>query len=73
MVVSVADYVMDEDRERFRERVLPAVARTAGGRGNAIQEYEDRRAGPYVAIHIFRYRAWNEPPDRPGDDLPGHD
>jgi len=44
---SVAEHVMDEDREGFRERVLPIVARDGRWEGeNAIQAPEDRRADP---------------------------
>jgi len=33
LTAQCGEHVMDEDREGFRERVLPVVARTAGGRG----------------------------------------
>jgi PAS domain S-box-containing protein len=48
MVVSVADYVMDEDREQFRERVLPAVARD--GRWEGETRFKHQRTGAPVPM-----------------------
>jgi PAS domain S-box-containing protein len=48
MAVSVADYVMDEDRERFRERVLPAVARD--GRWEGETQFKHRKTGAPVPM-----------------------
>jgi PAS domain S-box-containing protein len=48
MVVSVADYVMDEDRERFRERVLPAVARD--GRWEGETRFRNMKTGAPVPM-----------------------
>jgi PAS domain S-box-containing protein len=48
MVVSVADYVMDEDREKFRERVLPAVARD--GRWEGETRFRHMKTGAPVPM-----------------------
>jgi PAS domain S-box-containing protein len=48
MVVSVADYVMDEDRERFREQVLPAVARD--GRWEGETRFRQMKTGAPVPM-----------------------
>jgi PAS domain S-box-containing protein len=48
MLVSVADYVMDEDRERFRERVLPAVARD--GRWEGETRFRHMKTGAPVPM-----------------------
>ena len=48
MVVSVSDYVMDEDRERFRERVLPAVARD--GRWEGETRFRHMKTGAPVPM-----------------------
>jgi PAS domain S-box-containing protein len=48
MVVSVSDYVMDEDRERFRERVLPAVARD--GRWEGETRFKHMKTGAPVPM-----------------------
>jgi PAS domain S-box-containing protein len=48
MVVGVADYVMDEDRESFRERVLPAVARD--GRWEGETRFRHMKTGAPVPM-----------------------
>ena len=48
MVVSVPDYVMDEDRERFREQVLPAVMRD--GRWEGETRFKNSKTGAPVPM-----------------------
>ena len=48
---SVLDYVMDDDRERFRERVLPAVARE--GRWEGETRFKHPKTGAPVSMWQF--------------------